>query len=60
MLAVEGEGISVQIHFTKIGGATIRFISVDELEEAAAFRELDLQKRFRYSKTALVAKVRCT
>ena len=50
----EGEGILLKVHFSRKGeGAPIRYIKGDNPQEAAAIREIDLQKRFPHSKTDL-------
>jgi hypothetical protein len=42
----QGEGLQVRVHFTKKGGAPVRFVSGDDPQEAAAVREVDLRKKF--------------
>jgi hypothetical protein len=49
----EGDGPAVVVRISKTEGAPIRFIAADDPTEAAAVREFDLQKRFRYSPTEL-------
>jgi hypothetical protein len=56
----EGEGITVKVHFTKRHGAPVRFVPADDPGEAAAVRELDLQKKYHLSPTQLAAAVNLT
>lgn len=44
--SVSGDGFEVRVHVTKKHGAPVRFVSGDDLEEAAAVREIDLHKKF--------------
>ncbi|HEX2257645.1 MAG TPA: hypothetical protein VHG92_13290 [Afifellaceae bacterium] len=48
-----GEGIEVKVHFTKKEGAPVRFVSGDNVEEAATVRERDLQKKYHMRGTEL-------
>jgi hypothetical protein len=43
--AVSGQGLDVQVRFVKQGGLPVRFVK-DDTVDAAAFREVDLQKKF--------------
>ena len=43
--AVSGRGLDVQVRFVKQGGLPVRFVN-DDTVDAAAFREVDLQKKF--------------
>lgn len=45
----DGEGPTVKVHFTKRGGAPVHFIAADDPREAAAVREVDLQKKYYMS-----------
>jgi hypothetical protein len=45
----EGAGIEVKVHFTKKQGAPVHFVPADDVGEAAAVREVDLQKKYRWS-----------
>lgn len=53
---MEGEGINVKVHFTKKQGAPVKFVPADDPGDAAAVRELDLQKKYHLS-PAQLAKV---
>jgi hypothetical protein len=55
-----GEGIEIKVHFTKKQGAPVRFVSGDDPEQAAAVRELDLQKKFHMQASQLAQKVGLT
>lgn len=51
---ISGDGPLVQVRFTKGGdGAPVRFIAADDPTEAAAVREVDLQRRFHISASRL-------
>lgn len=55
---VSGEGPLVTVRFTKgLDGAPVRFIAADDPTEAAAVREVDLQRRFHLSATQLAARL---
>jgi hypothetical protein len=47
----QGEGQEILGQFSKTEGAPVRFVAADDPTEAAAVREIDLQRRFRYSAT---------
>lgn len=55
-----GEGVEMTVRFSKRDGAPVRFIAADDPEEAAAVREVDLQKKYRYSLTELAHQVGLT
>ncbi len=59
---ITGSGATVTVRFTKKEGegAPVRFIAADDPTEAAAVREVDLQKRFYLSPTALAKKLNLT
>jgi hypothetical protein len=42
---ISGEGPTLTVHFTKRQGAPVHFISADDPREAAAVREVDLQRK---------------
>lgn len=48
-----GEGPTVTVHFSKKLGAPVQFIGGDDPGNAAAVREVDLQKKFYLSATSL-------
>jgi hypothetical protein len=57
----EGEGFLLKVHFSKKGeGAPMRYVRPDDPQEAAAIREVDLQKRFPHSKSDLAKKLSLT
>jgi hypothetical protein len=53
----EGDGLAVVVRISKSEGAPVRLIAADDPAEVAAIREVDLQKRFRYSPTELAQKL---
>jgi hypothetical protein len=55
-----GDGFDVKVHFTKKQGAPVRFVSGDDPEEAAAVRELDLQKKFHMQANDLAKALKLT
>lgn len=55
---VEGEGPTIRVRIIKSADApAIRYISGDDPEGAAAVREVDLQKKYHWSPSALAAKL---
>jgi hypothetical protein len=50
---VSGEGANVTVRFTKSDGAPVHFVPADDPTDAAAVREVDLQKRFHLSASQL-------
>lgn len=58
---VEGEGPTFRVRFTLAADApAIRFVSGDDPEGAAAIREVDLQKKYHWSPSALAEKLGLT
>jgi hypothetical protein len=55
-----GEGTTITVRFAKNEGAPVRFIAADDPTEAAATREVDLQKRFHLSPTRLAKPLKLT
>lgn len=58
--AVSGEGLTVEVRFVKKGGLPVQLVKADEPVDAAAFRVVDLQKKFHRSATDLAAAVGLT
>ncbi|OAM79016.1 hypothetical protein [Devosia elaeis] len=58
--STEGEGINMTVHFSKKEGAPVRYIGGDDPGEAAAVRELDLQKKFHSRASELAQKLGIT
>ena len=56
----EGDGINLMVHFTKKQGAPVRYIGGDDPLDAAAVRELDLQKKFHTRASDLAVKIGLT
>ena len=50
---VSGEGATVTVRFTKSDGAPVYFVPADDPADAAAVREVDLQKKFHISRSKL-------
>lgn len=55
-----GEGPTVKVHFTKREGAPVRYIAADDPREAAAVREVDLQRKYHLSKKDLAERLALT
>jgi hypothetical protein len=53
-IAVDGQGITVTVHFTKKEGAPVHYVA-DDSTPAAAIRELDLQKKYHWSPAELAS-----
>jgi hypothetical protein len=53
---VDGEGMTVKVHFTKKQGAPVRYIT-DSTTPAAAVREVDLQRKYYLSRAKLAERV---
>lgn len=58
--AITGEGPTLKVHFTKGSGAPVRFIPADDPREAAAVREVDLQRKYYLSPAELAKKLELT
>jgi hypothetical protein len=54
---ISGEGVQVTVRFSKKEGAPVRLVGPDEHVEAAAVREVDLQRKYHWSATELAEKV---
>jgi hypothetical protein len=59
---ISGMGATLSVRFTKKAGegAPVRFIAADDPTEAAAVREVDLQRRFHLSATQLAKAIKLT
>ncbi len=57
--AVSGQGLDVQVRFVKQGGVPVRLVK-DDAVDAAAFREVDLQKKYHRTPTDLASAVGLT
>jgi hypothetical protein len=49
----EGEGAHLTVHFAKTKGVPVTFIAADDPRDAAALREVDLQKKYYIGATDL-------
>lgn len=55
--SVAGTGISVQVRFVKSGGVPVRLAGADEDVIAGAIRQVDLQRKYHWSKAGLAEKL---
>jgi hypothetical protein len=51
--SVEGTGVTITVRFSKREGAPVRFIPADDPREAAAVRQVDLQRKYQHSASDL-------
>src|SRR5690606_14325632 len=56
----DGEGVNLIVHFSRKEGAPVRYIGGDDPADAAAVRELDLQKKFHLGAAELAQKLGLT
>lgn len=56
---VDGQGLTVTVHFSKKDGAPVRY-AADESTPAAAIRQVDLQNKYRRSPASLASDVGLT
>lgn len=56
---IDGEGLTVTVHFTKKQGAPVQYVA-DDSTPAAAIRQIDLQKKYHRSAADLAADVKLT
>lgn len=52
-----GEGVNVEVRFVKRDGLPVRLVGADEEVAAGAVRQVDLQRKFHWTKTSLSEKV---
>lgn len=57
--AVDGEGITVRVHFTKKDGAPVTYVP-DDSTPAAAIRQIDLQNKYHWSPAELASALKLT
>lgn len=57
---ITGEGPTLKVHFTKRSGAPVHFIAADDPREAAAVREVDLQRKYHLSIADLAGRLELT
>lgn len=57
---IDGEGVTVAVRFSKTEGMPVKFVKADESIEAAAVREVDLQRKYYLTKTDLAEKTGLT
>ena len=58
--STDGDGVNLTVHFNKKEGAPVRYIGGDDPADAAAVRELDLQKKFHLRASELATKMNLT
>ncbi len=56
---IDGEGLTVTVHFTRSQGAPVQYVA-DDSTPAAAIRQIDLQKKYHRSAADLAADVKLT
>ena len=57
---VAGDGLLITVRFSKSAGTPVRLVHADDDIEAAAIREVDLQRKFHWSKPSLAEKLALT
>ena len=57
---VAGEGVTVTVRFSKTEGMGVRLARADEQVDAAAFREIDMQAKFHWTRPDLATKLGLT
>ena len=57
---VEGAGVNVTVRFSKREGVPVRFVSADDPREAAAVREIDLERKYHISASELAERLDLT
>jgi hypothetical protein len=57
---VTGTGVNLTVRFTKREGAPVHFVPADDPRDTAAVREVDLQRKYRYSARDLAEKLNLT
>ena len=57
---VAGDGLLITVRFSKSAGTPVRLVHADDEIEAAAIREVDLQRKFHWSKPSLAEKLGLT
>jgi len=57
---IAGEGSTLTVHFTKRQGAPVTYIAADDPREAAAVREVDLQRKYYIPPNKLAERVGLT
>jgi hypothetical protein len=55
--SVAGEGVQVQVRFVKNGGAPVQLVAGGEDVAAGAIRQVDLQKKYHWSRAGLAEKL---
>ncbi len=55
-----GEGLTIMVHFAKTSGAPVRLLRPDDPTPAAGVREVDLQRKYHWSRSKLAEKLGIT
>ena len=58
--AVEGVGVNITVRFSKREGVPVRFVPADDPREAAAVREIDLERKYHISASELAERLELT
>lgn len=58
--AIEGDGPTIRVHFSKKQGPPVRFVAGDDPQGVAAVREIDIQKKFYLGATDLAKALKLT
>lgn len=56
----EGEGPTIKVHFTNRQGAPVHFVPADDPRDAAAVREIDLQRKYHLTAYSLADRLGLT
>lgn len=57
---VAGEGVTVTVRFSKTSGMPVRLVKADEEVEAGPIREVDLQRKYHWTKPPLAERFNLT
>lgn len=57
---VAGDGVTVTVRFSKSSGVPVRLVKADEEVEAGAIREVDLQRKYHWTKPQLAKRFNLT
>ena len=58
--SVEGSGVTITVRFAKKEGVPVKFVTADDPREAAAVREVDLQRKYHMSASDLAQRAGLT
>lgn len=57
---VAGEGLTITVHFSKTAGPPVRLLRADDPAPVAGVREVDLQRKYHWSRSRLAEKLGIT